>query len=475
MSTFKAGTAILWLRNDLRLSDNAALLAACQHEHVVLLYIYDDKRDRALGAAKKWWLHQALKSLGDDISSLNQRLILRSGDEKTVLNEIVTQTNATAVYWNRRYEPTTIGIDQAIKADLGQKNITAVSFAGHLLHEPTKIRTKAGTPFRVFTPFWRNLEGSLFDIEPPLPRPEEIPATSTTLQSDELNAWNLTPNKPNWATTLADKWQGGEQAALTVMDHFLSGNVQTYQAARDFPAIEGTSMLSPYLTFGEISARQVWCASMLVENGQPFRRQLAWRDFSYHLLIHNPHIAKQNYNPAFNQFPWIKDDALLTKWKKGQTGYPIVDAGMRELWKTGYMHNRVRMIVASFLTKHLMIDWREGELWFWDTLVDADPANNTAGWQWVAGSGADASPYYRIFNPIIQGKKFDPLGDYVKKHVPELSKLDAKYIHTPWEAPNAVLSKASITLGVEYPKPIVEHSFARERALKAYGQMKDAA
>lgn len=474
MSETTATTAIIWFRNDLRLSDNAALLKACQHQNVIPVYIFDENAARKLGAAKRLWLHHALKDLILNLRALGSELILRSGDEKTVLEEIINETTVNAVYWNRRYEPDAIKTDTALKSALKNQNIVVESFSGHLLHEPTQLKTKAGTPFRVFTPFWKTLDATI-EVDAPYPAPTTIPQAPTGLDIIDLNELYLLPTKPDWSAGIMERFTPGESAAQKVLTDYLDGKVENYQDNRDFPALDATSKLSPYLTFGEISPRQVWHASENVSGAQPFRRQLAWRDFSYHLLFHKPGLNEINFNNAFDSFKWDKNEALLKIWQQGKTGYPIIDAGMRELWQTGYMHNRVRMIVASFLTKHLLIDWRDGEKWFWDTLVDADPANNTAGWQWVAGSGADASPYYRIFNPIIQGKKFDENGEYVKKYVPELKDLDAKYIHTPWETPVGILNSISLELGKDYPKPIVEHSFARNRALEVYGQMKQAA
>lgn len=474
MSETTATTAIIWFRNDLRLSDNSALIKACQHQNVVPLYIYDEDAARKIGAAKQLWLHHALENLADNLREVGSELILRNGTEKSVLESVITETDAKAVYWNRRYEPQAIEKDIALKSDIKDRGLMVESFKGHLLHEPTQLTTKAGTPFKVFTPFWRTLDATI-EVQVPYPAPKTVPQLPQKLESATLDSLGLLPTRPDWSGTIVEKFTPGESTAQTILHDYLDNDVSKYKDQRDFPALDATSKLSPYLTFGEISPRQIWHASENISGAQPFRRQLAWRDFSYHLLFHNPGLDQVNFNRAFDAFQWDKNDELLAIWQKGKTGYPIVDAGMRELWQTGYMHNRVRMIVASFLTKHLLIDWREGEKWFWDTLVDADPANNTAGWQWVAGSGADASPYYRIFNPIIQGKKFDADGEYVKKYIPELKDLDPKYIHAPWETPEAVLKSISLEFGRDYPKPIVEHSFARNRALEAYGQMKQAA
>lgn len=467
-------TVIMWFRNDLRTHDNSAFFAACQHNSVIPLYILDENAGRSLGGAKKWWLHYAIQELAENIERLGGKLILKKGDEANILKQLIVDTGADTVCWNRRYEPDCIKKDAALKSELTEQGIDVQSFSGFLLHEPTQVTTKAGTPFRVFTPFWKTLDNQVTEA-PPLLEPDELPQQSMSIASDELSKWKLCPKSPDWACGFKDFAIPGEKGAYGTLIQFLDGPVTSYKENRNFPAINGTSSLSPYLTFGEISPRQIWHESLTKDGGQAFRRQLAWRDFSYHLLYHNPNLNHVNFNSKFDQFNWSENTKGLEQWKKGLTGYPIVDAGMRELWQTGYMHNRVRMVVASFLTKHLLIDWRIGEQWFWDTLLDADPANNAASWQWVAGSGADASPYYRIFNPIIQGKNFDADGTYVRKYVPELENLDNKFIHTPWEAPESALEAASITLGEDYPYPIVEHSLARNKALDAYKRMKEVA
>ena len=469
-----SATAVMWFRNDLRTHDNAALFAACRHKNIIPIYILDEHTGRALGLAKKWWLHHALNKLNENIERLGGKLILRKGDEANILKQLIKKTNAGSIYWNRRYEPDCIKRDIALKSNFVNEGIDVKSFSGHLLHEPTQLQTRSGTPFRVFTPFWKALDIEVTDALP-IPQPDTLPQQNHDIESDKLTEWNLCPANPNWASGFAEFATPGENAAQKTLQRFLAGQISDYKESRDFPATSGTSSLSPYLTFGEISPRQIWCESLTKDGGQAFRRQLGWRDFSYHLLFHNPNLSDANFNSKFDNFGWSDNSDGLECWKKGLTGYPIVDAGMRELWQTGYMHNRVRMIVASFLTKHLLIDWRIGEQWFWDTLLDADPANNAASWQWVAGSGADASPYYRIFNPIIQGKKFDSDGIYVRRHLPELRNLNNKFIHTPWEASDAELESASITLGKDYPHPIVEHSLARNRALSAYQRMKEAA
>lgn len=468
-------TAIMWFRQDLRICDNPALTLSSQYEQVVPVFIYDTSCGRQLGAAKKWWLHQALAQLGSKIENFGNTLVTRTGDTEQILDELIQQTGAKALFWNRRYDPSTLQLDAQLKQKYSDRGLFVKSCAGFLMHEPTELMNKSGTPFKVFTPFWKTLQTKIPD-ERPLPAITQLPSPSGPIQSVALTDLDLLPpdTQNDWATPFLSHHTPGEDGAKDILARFVDKNVAQYGTDRDFPALDATSKLSPHLTFGEISPRQIWHASMYSSNSEPFRRQLGWRDFSYYLLMHNPDLATKNFNPKFDRFVWQDQPDDFKKWTKGLTGYPIVDAGMRQLWQTGYMHNRVRMIVASFLTKHLLIDWRLGEQWFWDTLLDADPANNPAGWQWVAGSGADASPYYRIFNPVIQGKKFDPDGHYVRTYVPELSGLSNTYLHTPWDAPDDVLSLASVALGATYPHPIIAHDFARKRALDAYEQLKDA-
>jgi deoxyribodipyrimidine photo-lyase len=384
------------------------------------------------------------------------------------------------VYWNRRYDPQAIAIDTSLKHDLRERGITVQSFDGQLLHEPTRIRTGAGNPFKVYTPFWRAFMSGPEPREP-LDAPLKLIDGSARLASDELETWGLLPQKPNWATGMTDEWHPGEQGAHERLDTFVHGAITGYAEDRNLPFKLSTSKLSPHLAFGEISPFQIWHAASQIKNAPPrdlevYRKEVVWREFAYHLLFHFPNLSSANFNASFDAFEWapMRREHLVA-WQKGLTGYPIVDAGMRELWQTGWMHNRVRMITASFLIKHLLIDWREGEKWFWDTLVDACPANNPAGWQWVAGSGADASPYYRIFNPIIQGEKFDTDGEYVRKFVPELKDMPSSFIHRPWEAPLTVQKSAGVVLGKNYPRPIVDHATARDSALEAYKLTKGAA
>jgi deoxyribodipyrimidine photo-lyase len=469
-------TVILWFRKDLRLGDNAALATAVDQGAVVIpVYILEpqDTGTGPLGAAQAWWLHHSLEALKASLHACGSGLVLRRGPSAEVLDALMSETGADAVYWNRRYDPPGIGIDKAIKADLTDRGLTVRSFAGQILHEPTKLKTGAGGHFRVYTPFWKALDGSGEPAEP-IPAPAKISAPATWPKSDEISDWSLLPSKPNWAKGFSEHFQPGEAGAHARLKAFIETGLKGYRERRDFPAEPHVSMLSPHLALGEISPASVWHATrgldahVSSEDLIHFRKELAWRDFSYHLLFHFPDFATKNWNPKFDAFPWRDAPDLLGKWQKGQTGYPIVDAGMRQLWQTGFMHNRVRMIVASFLIKDLLIDWREGERWFRDTLVDADPASNAASWQWVAGSGADAAPFFRIFNPTSQGEKFDPEGAYVRRYVPELKDMPNKFIHKPSEAPLTVLKEAGVSLGKTYPKPIVDHGKARDAAMAAF-------
>lgn len=478
--TEKKDPVILWFRKDLRLADNRAMLAAADHGGPVFpVYILDENPllHGALGAAQDWWLHQSLNALSGDLEKLKSRLILRCGDSESVLKELLKETGATSIFWNRRYDPHGIAVDSKIKKRFRDDGFEVESFAGYLLHEPSKLKTKSGGPYRVYTPFWRAIEGG---DEPPEPAaaPKKLTAPSKWPTSEKLDSWNLLPSKPDWAKSFSEVWTPGESAALDKLENFIDDALKGYEEGRDFPAKPATSMLSPHLTMGEISPAQLWNATRGLSSKiashdiSRFRKEIVWREFCYHLLFHFPELDDKNWNSSFDEFEWKNDSAKFKAWTKGLTGYPIVDAGMRQLWKHGVMHNRVRMITASFLIKHLLIDWRSGEKWFRDTLVDADPASNPANWQWVAGSGADASPFFRIFNPILQGEKFDPEGEYVKTFVPELAKLEKKFIHKPFDAPKELLQKAGIELGKNYPKPLVDHNEARQRALASYSNIK---
>lgn len=463
---------IVWFRNDLRLDDNPALDAAARSgAPVIALYVLDDESAGAwrMGAASRWWLHHSLASLSRDLARLGVTLTLRRGRAEFVIENLLAETGADAVYWNRLYEPWAMRRDSEIKASLRGRGVTAESFNGSLLFEPAHLRNKQGEAFKVFSPFWRACLAAEGPAGVPLPAPAHLDAAPAPA-SDALDDWRLLPRKPDWAGGLRDNWRPGEAEARRRLVDFATHRAKDYKIARDFMAVDGVSRLSPHLHFGEISPRRVWTEAMAIagDASLPFLRELGWREFCHHLLVARPDMPEQPLDPRFADFPWREDAAALEAWQRGRTGYPLVDAAMRELWITGYMHNRARMVAASFLVKHLLLPWQAGETWFWDTLFDADLANNSGGWQWVAGCGADAAPYFRVFNPVLQGEKFDAEGDYVRRYVPELARLDARWIHRPWEAPAEVLRAAGVTLGKNYPQPVVDHARARERALAAF-------
>ena len=472
---------ILWFRKDLRLDDNLALAAAVDAERPVIpVYILEPQASEngPLGAAQAWWLHHSLTRLQDALKAIGSDLVLLQGEADVVLETLVSHTGADTVLWNRRHDTHGIAVDTAIKQQLKDGGIDARSFAGQLLHDPAKLKTGSGGPYRVYTPFWRAIEKG-DEPAPPIEAPKRLSAPAHWPESEVLDSWTLLPTKPDWAKTFLEIWTPGEAAAHEKLEDFVEGAISGYKQGRDFPAKASTSLLSPHLALGEISPARVWHATRgLSETVDPaeishFRKELVWRDFCYHLMFHFPELASKNWNAKFDAFSWRTDDSHFKAWTQGMTGYPIVDAGMRQLWRHGFMHNRIRMVTASFLIKHLLIDWRDGERWFRDTLVDADPASNAGNWQWVAGSGADASPFFRIFNPMLQGERFDPDGAYVREFVPELKDMDSAFIHRPFEAPDKVLKAAGVVLGQTYPKPIVEHRGARDRALAAYKALKE--
>lgn len=471
---------IVWFRKDLRLRDNPALFHACQSGDVLPIYIHDDEDagEFALGEASKWWLHHSLKVLDEDLGG---KLVLREGKAFNIFTELVNETEAKALVWNRCYEPWKTERDAKIKSHFKELGIETKSYQASLLWEPWTIANQQGSPYKVFTPFYR--KGCL-QADPPR---EPIAAADTTAVKDytkcgiALDELSLMPSI-DWYEEMDSQWQPGESGAASRLEQYLESAAFKYRSQRNFPAVRGTSRLSPSLHFGELSPNQVWYATKYAferdgenEHLDTFLSELGWREFSHYLLYHYPELTKQNYNSKFDAFTWDNDETLLRAWQQGQTGVPIIDAGMRELWQTGYMHNRVRMVVGSYLVKNLRTDWRKGEAWFRDCLVDADLAVNAASWQWVAGSGADAAPYFRIFNPVLQGEKFDVNGDYVFTYCPELSTLPKKYIHQPWAAPEDVLKKAGIKLGEDYPEPVVDLKASREKALDAYSAVKQAA
>lgn len=474
--------AIVWFREDLRLADNPALAeAASGGRPVVCVFIQEDqiKGARAHGGASKWWLDKSLRSLGAAHEGGGGNLVLRSGKAEEVLRDLAKETGATAVFWNRRYGGPERAHDADLKARLKEEGLEVQSFNGRLLMEPWELKTGSGGYYKVFTPFWKAMQAA-YEVPPARRVPRSL--SGPHAESEKLDDWALHPSKPDWSGGMGDEWTPGEDGAHARLAEFLDGPVNDYADNRNRPGRDdSTSRLSPHLRFGEISPVQIWRAVKAgieagridERNGMVFLSEIAWREFSYVLLHFNPELAEANYNPKFDRMPWRRDAKALKAWQRGMTGYPMVDAGMRQLWHAGWMHNRVRMIVASFLTKHLLLPWQVGEDWFWDTLVDADPASNPASWQWTAGSGADAAPYFRVFNPISQGTKFDEDGDYVRRWCPELAKLPDKYLHAPFEAPAEVLSTAGVKLGKTYPEPIVEHAGARQRALDAYERVKE--
>lgn len=476
----RSAPCIVWFRDDLRLSDHPALHAAASTgAPVICLYVFDEASEaRPLGGAARWWLAQSLRALQNSLKATGTSLVLRRGPAAKVIADLAREVRAGAVYWNEMAQaPHQAAADQVATA-LRQIGVASQTFAGDLLAAPPTIRTKEGRGLRVFTPFWRRVLAS-GDPPMPLPAPTTLGA-APEVASDPLENWHLEPTRPDWAGGLRESWTPGEQSAQAQLNSFLKGAVVGYSLQRDRPDCPGTSGLSPHLRFGEISPRQVWHAARFAVAERPamsgdiekFLSELGWREFCRHLLFDAPDISTRNLQTSFDAFPWRHDDQGLQAWQRGQTGYPMVDAGMRQLWHTGVMHNRVRMLAASFLVKHLLIDWREGEKWFWDTLVDADPGSNPANWQWVAGSGADAAPYFRVFNPVLQGEKFDPDGTYIRRWVPKLAGLPTGVIHRPWDATPLELKAADVELGQTYPKPIVDHKVGRERALAAYAQVR---
>jgi deoxyribodipyrimidine photo-lyase len=458
---------IMWLRQDLRLYDHPALSAAAANGLVIPVYILDDEtpKDWRWGGASRWWLHKSLERLNADMP-----INLRRGESVSVLATLLNETGAKAIYFTRDYAPWSGALEQRVKDLCDAIGVDCHRHGGFLLHEPESIRNGSGEFFKVYTPFSR-VCFSKGEPRAPKPRPNTT-LFPHALKSDALESWNLLPSKPDWAKGLAATWTPGEAGARDLLATFLDDGLKGYAEGRDRPDQQHVSRLSAHLHWGEISPHQVWHATrnamarsegVLDRDGEKFLKEVLWREFAYHLIHHVPHFPDKPFKPEYEDFPWVQDADALHKWQNGQTGYPIVDAGMRELWTTGIMHNRVRMIVASFLIKDLLIPWQEGERWFWDTLVDADIGNNAAGWQWVAGCGADASPYYRVFNPVLQGEKFDPHGTYVRQWVPELKNVPDEFIHRPWDM--SVPPKA-------YPLRMVDHSVARERALEAFKRIK---
>ncbi len=475
-------SVIIWFRNDLRITDNPALSLAIESGlPIIPIFIWSPNESYhwSPGAASRWWLHHSLNCLDKSLRQLGTSLVIRKGQPRDVLFQLVDEAAVTAVFWNRRYEPDLIEQDAILKNDLVARGISVHSRNGSLLCEPWEVATGSGTPYRVFTPYWKSIRTREF--RKLVPAPTYLRALPKPPESHSVEGLTLLP-KLNWADEFSDYWQPGEAGAQQRLVEFLATAARDYNAGRNIPDIQGTSLLSPHLHFGEISPHQVWNRARAAEGvdkhavpepeAEAFLREIGWREFAYHLLFNFPATVTTPLFEKFSSFPWRNSPEDLAAWQRGLTGYPIVDAGMRQLWRTGWMHNRVRMIVGSFLVKHLLIPWQEGADWFWKTLMDADLANNTLGWQWIAGCGADAAPYFRVFNPILQGEKFDKDGGYVRKWVPELRRMPSGYIHHPWDASPDLLAEANVTLGKNYPFPIIEHKVGRERALEAYQRIR---
>ncbi len=475
-------TSIVWFRRDLRVDDNPALRAAAARGAVLPVYIYAPREDGPwpAGAASRAWLHESLTRLAERLEQLGLKLNVFRGDSLEVLKQLIGETGADGLYYNRLYEPEILARDKKIETALRAQGVEARSYKSALLFEPHEIENQSGKPFRVFTPFYRHCLARINDADAGLTPTGLRPAAKPPQETLRIDALELLPAHP-WAEAVLSAWTPGEDGARRELEVFLESALNRYPRDRDIPGVRGVSRLSPHLHHGEVSPRKVFSAVREAEaqgvpsdrqGAEAFLRQLIWREFAAHLLFHFPSLTEKPFDKRFEHFPWRDDEAGFAAWTRGLTGYPMVDAGMRELWSTGWMHNRVRMVVASFLTKHLLIHWHSGARWFWDTLVDADLANNTLGWQWTAGCGVDPAPYFRVFNPVAQGDRFDPKGRYVRRWIPEIASLPDRFLHRPFEAGAGVLAQAGVRLGENYPRPLVEHKAARERALAAYDRVR---
>lgn len=475
--------SIVWFRRDLRVADNPAIDAAIRRGGPVIpvfIWAPEEEEPWSPGSASRWWLHQSLAQLAGALERIGARLLVRRGPSLETLESLACESDADAVFWNRCYEPAVLERDRWVQDRFRAAGRTAESFNGSLLFDPWSIQNKGGKAFRVFTPFWKSCLRCAAPPEPSM-APKRVPALSRPLKSLPLRHLELEP-RMDWAGRFREVWEPGEIGAAKALRHFCAKAFADYSVDRDRPSRSGTSRLSPHLHFGEISLRQIWhflrrhAGKMaLGENAwmnSQFMTELGWREFAHHLLFHFPHTPERPLRNEFARFPWRSNAKRLKAWQLGRTGYPLVDAGMRQLWTTGWMHNRVRMVVASFLVKDLLLPWQAGAEWFWDTLVDADLASNTLGWQWSAGCGADAAPFFRIFNPVTQGEKFDPDGSYIRQWVPEIARLSDEWIHKPWLAPKVALAGVGVKIGETYPAPIVDHVTARKKALEAYAKIR---
>ncbi len=472
---------IVWFRKDLRISDNPALFEASKYGNILPIYILNSEEalEAKIGGASRYWLHNSLESLNN---ALDKKLNIYIGNPQNILMQLIESKDfrIKSIFYNKIYEPFDIKNDNKLEAELKSMGVAVKSFNASLLWDPEDVKKSDGTIYKVFTPFYRNGCSNAKKPRTPILAPNKMDIIYDIQNKTQISDLKLLPTI-KWYKSIEEIWDIGEHAAQNKLYYFLDNNIGDYKEKRNYPGINGTSKLSPYLHFGEISPNQIYWASLSELEKDPtktlgvdcFLSEIGWREFSYYLLYYFPELPNKNFQKTFDNFPWEYDDSLFQAWSKGMTGYPIVDAGMRELYKTGYMHNRVRMIVASFLVKNLMIDWRYGAKWFFEHLLDADLASNSASWQWVAGSGADAAPYFRIFNPVLQGEKFDPEGEYTKKYVPELQHIPMKYLFKPWEASKEILEKAGVTLGVTYPKPIIDINISRKKALEAYSIIKN--
>lgn len=473
--------ALVWLREDLRFDDNPALRAAADSGRpVICLYVLDDDSpgEWAKGGAHRWWLHRSLAAMQEDFGKFGGALILRRGDARGVVPSLAEEAGAGAVYWNRRYVAWQKEVDADVEETLKDQGRKVETFNGRLLFEPGEITKKAGGLYKVYTPFWRAMRQK--EVRAKVPKVQKLEAPGDLPGSDGLEDWDLLPTKPNWAEGFEEVWTPGERGGRARWLAWLKDGAESYDEDRNFPGLDRSSRQSPHLHWGETSPVVTWhemseameAGDVPQAQGESWLSELGWREFHHQLLFEEPQMFDEPLDGKFARFEWEDDEEAFKAWTRGQTGYPIVDAGMRELWHTGWMHNRVRMITGSFLVKDLLIDWRRGMKWFWDCLVDGDEANNTSQWQWIAGCGADAAPFFRIFNPVSQGERFDKDGTYVRRWVPEIAGLPDKHLHAPWDAPKEVLRKAGIRLGDDYPAPIVDHGERRDEALKRYKALK---